>query len=986
MNNLNKQQQEATNTIDGAVMVVAGPGTGKTQILASRIANMLQSEDHQINPVNILCLTYTDAGVVAMRQRLIEIIGTVAYKVNIHTFHSFCNNVVQWNLDYFGVRELEVITDLEVTQVLYDLIDEMAQDNPLKRFKGDIYYESTRLRTLFQFMKEENLTSSQIKSQVKEYVISLKNREEYIYKRANSKKNIQVGDVKEALILAEKEKMDKLMAGADLFEAYNHKLMTRKRYDYSDMIGWVLNAFRDSDDFLLNFQEKYQYVLVDEFQDTNGSQSALIDLLMGFWEDPNIFVVGDYKQAIYEFNGARIQNIRDFQIKYKPKIIELTQNYRSIQQILDLSKSVIDNNAVTLEGASNELVSNKKSSLDVAPYLMKYGTVMEEEMCVVRDISEIIEGGVQPSDIAVIYRKHRQSENIIDELSTMGIPVSVKRRLNVLHDVRVRQIITILMYIHSEAQMPHRGEPFLFEILHYDFWDNDRKTIEQTATMIYEYRKDNYKWRTCLADMECIKILEELIGDYHNDTVAMVIEKILNKTGLVEQLLESDTKEQDMLVVNSFFSWIKSEIFKNPALITADLIDLIDKMIANDYSIPVVEVNFGDEGGVNFMTCHGAKGLEFEYVFMIGCTMNEWEKSRGNVNKFKLPDTITHSLGDDALESNRRLFYVAMTRAKKWLIVSYAEKNDAGKELERTQFIDEAGEHAFMQPSITLPDLSHHLHTRLSQAIFQPQLDKHIIDRALVDYRLSVSHLNKYLDCPVAFYYENILRVPFIASEALIFGNAIHHAMKELYVEAKKNQHVPDIKFLIVKFEEDVLKNKGQMTAEAMKRRILLGQRILPRYYIDHIIGSNMVTLNEYKINNAVIGDVPVKGDIDKIEFNGETAGIVDYKTGNVKYAKKAMKPPSDSNPLGGNYWRQGVFYEMMLSEQPTNDWFTGPVRFEMIDEEFMGPMALSIGSGDRLFVVNQIKETYNSIINHEFTEGCGEESCKWCEFQKQVN
>lgn len=976
MNNLNPKQQEAVDAIDGAVMVVAGPGTGKTQILAARIANMLQSPDHQINPVNILCLTYTDAGVVAMRQRLIEFMGTEAYKVNIHTFHSFCHNVVQWNLDYFGVRDVEAVTELESTQILYEIIDELPKDNPLTRLKGDVYYESTRLKDLFQRMKEEGWDFDFIVDKVMEYKVELPNREEYIYKRANAKKGIKVGDVKKVLIQAEEDKMSKLMAGAGLCSIYNEKLNQRKRYDYADMIGWVLKAFQDNEDFLLNFQEKYQYVLVDEFQDTNGSQSKLIDLLMSFWDDPNIFVVGDEDQSIYEFSGARVQNISDFQKKYNPRMILLADNYRSSQSILDASKSVIDNNVIRIAGSDKKLISyEEKVDLDAPPVVVTYATIMEEEMSVVESINAIIQDGTPASEIAVIYRKHRQGENIIKELMANGVPVNVKKRLDVIHEIPIRQLISMLMYVDIEAKCPHGGEAFLFEILHYDFWGNDLKHIEQMSTTIYEYRKDNYRWRSLVGDLECMKILEELIANYHNQSVAMILEQLLNKTGMVEKLLTSDQREQQMLIVNTFFSWVKSEIFKNPALNASGLIDLIDKMIKNDFPIPVQDVNFNEEGGVNFLTCHGAKGLEFQHVFMIGCTINEWEKSRGNVNKYKLPDTLTYSKVDDAMESNRRLFYVAMTRAKKHLRISYSKKNNDGKDLERTQFIDETENHMAQVTIRSIPDIADHLLSRMSETVFKPSLDKHIIDRALMDYRLSVSHLNKYLECPVAFYYENILRVPFVASEALIFGNAVHHALKSLYDIWKKEKELPSSDWFVMEFSGDMMKNRGQLTDLDLNRRTALGELILPQYYDKFVVGSSNIVVTEYKINNAVIAEVPVKGDIDKIEFNGHRGDIVDYKTGKVAYAKKELK-------VGGNYWRQGIFYALMLDAQTTNTWQMNSVRFEMIDEEYMGPLPLPITQGDVATVRNEIRSTYNSIINHEFTKGCGQEDCKWCNFQ----
>src|SRR6201985_2525497 len=189
LDRLNPEQRSAVEKMDGPVLVIAGPGTGKTQILAARIGKILLETDAQ--PNEILCLTYTDAGAVAMRKRLFEFIGPDAYRVNIYTFHAFCNEIIQENLDYFGKLNLESLSDLESAMFFRELVDELPSDSLIKRFTGDIYYDAPRLKSLFSDMKRENWSAEVIEKSVDDYLADLPLREAYIYKKANAAKGIK---------------------------------------------------------------------------------------------------------------------------------------------------------------------------------------------------------------------------------------------------------------------------------------------------------------------------------------------------------------------------------------------------------------------------------------------------------------------------------------------------------------------------------------------------------------------------------------------------------------------------------------------------------------------------------------------------------------------------------------------------------------------------------------------------------------------------
>jgi DNA helicase II / ATP-dependent DNA helicase PcrA len=294
---LNDEQRRAVDKIDGPVMVIAGPGTGKTQILAARIGKILLETDAL--PENILCLTYTDAGTIAMRKRLQQFIGADAYKVNIYTFHAFCNDVIQDNLNLFEKTSLDAVSELESIELFKQLIDAFPKNHPLKRYRGDVYYEINNLRNLFSSMKREGWTADLISRRIDDYITDLPNRDEYIAKR--KVKEFNKGDVRTDKIEEEKEKMEKLRAAVNEFANFQNLMRKRNRYDFDDMINWVITVFEENKSILANYQEKFQYLLVDEYQDTSGTQNKLVQLLISYWEKPNVFVVGDDDQSIFRF-------------------------------------------------------------------------------------------------------------------------------------------------------------------------------------------------------------------------------------------------------------------------------------------------------------------------------------------------------------------------------------------------------------------------------------------------------------------------------------------------------------------------------------------------------------------------------------------------------------------------------------------------------------------------------------------------------------
>jgi len=999
LNQLNPKQREAVLDHEGPHIVMAGPGTGKTQLLSARIMSMLISEA-QIDPSMILALTYTEAGAIAMRQRLVKFIRKDAYKVAIHTFHSLCNEIIQHNPDYFGTNDLDVVSDVEVIQILKKIIDNLDPKNPLYRAKGDQYWEIDRLRNLFRLMKNEDIGINKIAEYVDDYLKFLPENPDFQYKRGNKKKlhivdgvekPIETGDPKVAVIDEEKIKMAKLVAGSKLVEEYNQELYNMKRYDFEDMIHWVIKAFLDAEWLKLYYQEKYQYVLVDEMQDTSGAQFSFLKLMLDFWDKPNVFAVGDLDQTLYEFSGARLRNITDFVTHYLPKDYVLTDNYRSGQKILNHAWLVVKNSPKNLPQSSSKdssLTARKKDKDDFEPIVRIYGTVFEEEATIIHKVKTYThEKGYQYKDIAIIYRKHRQGENIAKALASNGIPVNVKKKVNVLQEPSIKFILGILDIVAKGYIIdPLQDELAILAILMFSEYSGIKS--ENVAEFLLAYRKHK---KTSIKDQvdfansvqsfvienESVRAfvtnITDIISKHSLDPVVQKVELIFTKFDIVKILAEKPDRYQQISYLHTFFSFIKTEARKKPTSFTIEDLQRTLKLMQEN-EIPLqTNTLIHDQDGVNLLTVHGAKGLEFKYVFLMGCTRNEWEGSRVPATTYKLPTNMMYG-EENKVETNRRLFYVAITRAEKVLEVSYATHDNKERALEPSQFIEEAEftNVKEVKPSdsiiqalidITKPDIG--FYDRISK------LEDKLYQEMMENFRLSVSHTNKYLKCNRAYFYENVLRIPFVATGALIFGNAVHRALRRTYEAFRETGKILSLSTYLDFFMKDLGKNRGQITEAEYIRRLGLIP-VLKKYYKDHVEGSNYIVQCEFKVNNVEIDGIPFTGDFDKLEFEGHLVDVVDYKTGKLNYTKKALKK-------GKDYWRQLVAYKLLLDAIYWKPWKFRSARIEMIDTEYCGPLPLDITPEDEKAVLADLHTAYDGIMAGDFSYCCNEPECKWC-------
>ncbi|MDE1191146.1 MAG: ATP-dependent DNA helicase [Arachidicoccus sp.] len=1020
-NALNDEQKSAVDTIDGPVMVIAGPGTGKTQILSARIGNILLKTDTL--PENILCLTYTDSGVVAMRKRLKSFIAADAYKVNIYTFHAFCNDIIQDNLSYFEKTSLDPISDLESIELFKELIDGLEKGNPLKRYRGDVYFEINNLRTLFSAMKREGWKADLIENKIYEFIDLVeecdKESEYYSkYKYSKKTKDKNPGDLKPAFddLL---ERMDKLRAAVRLFDKYQSLMQRRNRYDFDDMINWVLNAFNENPVLLARYQEQFQYILVDEYQDTSGTQNALVQILINYWDKPNVFVVGDDDQSIYRFQGANVENMIDFSDKLRNdlKTIILTKNYRSVQPVLDLAKSLIDFNNERLVNKIPELSKDLRAEnerinlLKIKPELLQYDTMFDEMIGIAQSVETLIGKGVEPGRIAVIYKEHKYGESLAKIFRQKNIPFYAKKTENVFFTVFGRKLLQILEYLNAEHDTPYGGDEMLFEILHYDWFgippiEIAKLTVEVAERQFgknptslrkllfdktHHYQQDLFSITPHKGLLFASDALESLIGAVSNYTLQQLFEQIIIRMNLLNYIMNSPEKFDLLKILTSFFDFIKEETARNPSLDLKQLMKIISLMKDENIAIPIIDIS-GSEKGVNLLTAHGSKGLEFQYVFFAGCVSSVWEKKRNPNKGYALPDTLFVSVAKEKeLEELRRLFYVAVTRAEQYLYISYYRFNTKNKDEEPTRFIAEIQERQAFEPEhiIISPDVKatyQLLEFTQQQAPELRKIESDLIDATLDKFTLSVTALNNFLKCPLNFYYNQILRIPAAKSESLVFGSAVHFALEKLFSKMLlNNKNFPEEETFIKDFEWYMKRHRENFLHEDFERRMGYGQDILASYYEKYIASWNKIVVVERMIKNVIVNNVPIKGKLDKLEFDGKYVNVVDYKTGDFEKAKDKLKFPDEKNPSGGDYWRQAVFYKILLDNANT-DWQAVSTEFDFIEPDknkIYHKAKIVVAQQDVEIVKDQITDTWEKIQNKEFYIGCGKEDCDYCNFVK---
>lgn len=1032
---LNAAQRKAVETTEGPVMVIAGPGTGKTQLLSVRIGYILKNR--QVNPENILCLTYTDAGATAMRKRIAELIGPEGYRVTVNTFHAFGSNVIQTHRDYFGIADLSPASDLDIAEILDELLLNLPNGNPLKKYNAYTQDGVYRLKVFFQEVKKENLNPSQLIEKLRVYSEDLPNREDFIYKRRYKDKN--PGDVKEADVEKEREKVNRLIAALELFEPYNEAMKYRSLYDYEDMLQWVIRAFENEEWMLAGYQEKFQYILVDEFQDNNGSQNRILNLLSTYWGDKaNLFVVGDDDQSIYSFQGARMHRMEEFVERYGAHLtaVVLEENYRSAQSILDHSHHLIAHNTQRL--INNEVLKQvlpgltkslrayfqfQNATLKAVEYLNR----QHEATALADELEASKNRGEKLYENAILYRSHRDVEALVQVLTERKIPFYTRKPENLLQIPLVKNILNLCRWTVEELKNPGSSDYRLYQSLYYPYFGIDARDVAQISYHVRNNERQGadfhrYRWRWILGNESLLKEagvenpapfityarkLDLWLSQLQTFTPQLWLEAFLMETGIMAWTLNQVDKYWCIQVIDTLFNQLKEMTARNPALPLEGFLDRLARMESHELDIQM-QRTIGSSDGIQLVTAHSSKGLEFDKVYLISCLESNWEKKKTSNSGYKLPAEVVgldEPDKDDRTEEERRIFYVAATRARKFLQISWYNMLDKDKDPEsgtarRSMFTDEwmggkiSAEKVVISPERVMEFL---VQSHGVSGIEKILLDKNYLQNWLDDYSLSVTHLSKYLRCPLSFYFENVLRVPSARSAYMGFGNAVHNALRR-YFELMLNhseKHFAGPEMLIALFEKEMKRYASHFTEDEYRIRLEQAAPLFTGYYNARMDSWVTESRPELRLNDLKISGIPVNGNLDRLDMAGGSLRVIDYKTGKKDGIKSKLRPPdlqayegaSTEKRIGGDYWRQAVFYRMLLKSHHFYHDMPATVYFDMVesgvDDGDYEMAEVKVTREDEEKLMQQMEYAWEGIQAARFSPGCGEEGCAWCEFVK---
>ncbi|MFA6529162.1 MAG: ATP-dependent DNA helicase, partial [Candidatus Gracilibacteria bacterium] len=797
------------------------------------------------------------------------------------------------------------------------------------------------------------------------------------------------------------EDIEKQKEMALVYEKYQEKMKEKGRYDYEDMIMFVVEKLKTDDFLRAYYQEKYQYFLLDEYQDTNSSQNAVVTILGEFFDSPNIFAVGDDDQAIYRFQGASLENILEFTDKY-PDVqkVVLTENYRSDQKILDAARALIVNNKQRLETRIPDIIKElkaQKSETGSGVYLCELDDGNEEAYFIAKKISELRESGVNLSEIAVFYRRNRDVSDLVRFFEKLDIKYEISGGENLLNDIQIQKIISLLKVINNP-----RDDIEFFRMLNLDFLDIEREDIYRLTNLVHKKKKRYYEVTRDMALLKesglknIIKInnlsilLDQWTAYNLNLTFAEFFEKVINESGFMEYILKRDDV-RELNRIKTFFDQIKSFNKGDHHMKLKSFLEMLDLMEEYSIQMPEESLKMG-ESSVKLMTAHKAKGLEFDHVFIFKAISSAWEKYKGARDAIKLPDNIfaMQDLSEGLeIEDERRLFYVTLTRARKQAYITCAKTYDRGtgkmREESPSVFVAEILDYAEKFDTQKYKDEARE---RLKLYLAKPVAKEHsegltgYLKEVLKDFVLSVTALNNYINCPRKFLYQNILKVPRVKAKHLAFGSAVHFALQEFFEKFKREKYAPDLDFLLSAFEKGIRK---EVTTEAdLEESLEKGKKILTEYFEYNKNGLKIPLFNEYNLasHKVIFDGIPLTGKVDRIDLIDEklgTVNVVDYKTGRPK-SENAIRGLNEG-AKADNY-RQLVFYKLMCELDKWFKWKVVSCELDFVE----GPgkrFQTSIMQADIEGLKGEIKNSYKAIQELKFDKIVKGKECEKCEFRK---
>ncbi len=1017
---LNKAQRQAVNTIDGPVMVIAGPGTGKTQLLALRAANILQKTDTA--PQNILCLTYTEVGARNMRERLASLVGQAAYDIRISTYHGFGSELIRQYGEYFQEYGAEQPVDkIGQISIMHDIYTTVPASNPL--WRADVY-----LKNVLQFISEckkallspddvraiavanaEYLTVvnpiisrvipafPRMNKEVAQHFVPLLDE----LQRATTPTSLPDGvvplsqlvmvDLVAAIesfaetgkanaitvfktkwltkdhvnqwVLKGTREVAKLQGGADIYEQYLTQLRERRLFDYDDMIHRAIQGLQNNDDLRYSLHEQYLYIMLDEFQDTNRAQLKLIELLSNnpvLEGRPNILAVGDDDQAIYSFQGAELGNMLAFINMYRDvKIISLTENYRSHEHILStahtLASSIEERLHSQLGKDTKHLVARGTKQAPAVIERHQFKSDIAQYDWIASTIKARIKQGASPNEIAVLAPKHKYLEPLVAYLTATDVPIRYDKRENVLDDSHIAELTTMAELVMALANNDYSLADSLWpSVLSADYWQLPTSTIWQTSWLHYDQNRIDYgssTWQRVMIDQGGLLkyiglFFARLAQLQQHETLELMFDYLVGVQPV--ELNEAEYKDftspfyayyfgdaaqqksavdfthtlSNLTVLRQHLRAYRSD--NDDPLHLQDMLDFIADYRAAGEKLLNTSPYHSAANAVQLMTAYGAKGLEFETVFIVAAHDEVWGmKDRTPNNIVSLPPNLQYiRRAGNTKDEKKRLFYVALTRAKQNIFITGYDQNYAGKATQPLEFLNEGDGVARALPAhaqhiisnsaefVPVETLEHHWTNRHAVQANSTTLKELVLPR-LESFQLSATHVNTFTDLvyggPHEFFMNTILRFPKAPTSDGQFGNAIHETLEHLQQVLKRSGELPDTDQAIAIFTAKLQAKKlSTSDFERLKGRGAQAlKQFLPWWW--HNFTPEAQAEYNFRQEGSFVDKAHLTGNLDQLLVDpaAKTIRIVDFKTGKP-HARWTRDVKSHK------YKQQLIFYKLL--------------------------------------------------------------------------
>ncbi|HYF97118.1 MAG TPA: ATP-dependent DNA helicase [Patescibacteria group bacterium] len=997
---LNTAQREAVNNIEGPLLVIAGPGTGKTQLLAMRVANILHSTD--TNPSNILCLTFTNKASVNMKERIISLAGGNSGKTVVKTFHSFAAEIMNTYPDYFwNAAALNVAPEAIQLDIIESIISDLPLDNPLAlRFAGQFTLINDIQRSI-SLAKDAGLTPDKLKAVIDanlSYIeliepqlieampdrLSLKKLNDLsilvnelpeqkidktitplislptvikesldtaITQDIETGKTTQTGKWKKTCLqtidgskgmFSERKRNQWWLELAKVYALYREEIHRRGFYDYADMLVEVISQLEKNPELLADVQERFLYVMIDEFQDTNPAQLRLAHLIADHHSsngNPNLMAVGDDDQSIFKFNGAELSNMLGFKRSYKDaRTIMLIQNYRSTQEILDASKRIIEQAEDRLVKRDKSLNKTLVANSDIKSSEIRALSYSSRELQL-SSIAEAIKSEYSSNkDIAVLARNHDSLLKMSGLLMNLDIPIRYEQQANILEHEIVEQIYLIAKIINSVQKGDKDNvDALVHKVIRHPMWDLAPKLLWDIALNNYK----NPDWMNSLFTSKEPGL--NSIGSWFvyiskqadNQPLAVTLEQIIGlkksrefESPLRNYFLLSDKVTNKYLKSISAIQLLRALVHefagsKEPNI--DDFIRLIEINRDNRKIIADESPFVTGKDAVQLLTIHKSKGLEFNSVYIVDAVEKNWSPSKSSRRP---PANLPLLPAGDNFDDYVRLMYVAATRARSHMTISSYHKDHAGKDVADSPIVQAAFDIKNIdekEDAKLIQILEDHLHW--------PELDegdeKAMLQARLETYSLSVTHLLNFLDVknggPQYFKEKNLLRLPELKSPHLSYGTAMHAAMEEAQRSINKDSF--SLAAVSKVFSEKL--RSEQLTKSEETKFSKQGKVVLERLFNNFQYSLPRDSLAEQDINSVRLDKAVIRGKIDRLDTLDNKVLVIDYKTG-----KPLSNLETKDQTKAEKAWRhrtQIIFYWLLLENSS---------RFSnMVNTKFEGQM-----------------------------------------------